>query len=370
MTVAASAAGGMLSFPGEVEATHSEAKLKVLMLGGTYFVGPHLVNQCLRRGHQVTLFNRGKTNPGLFPALEWVEGNRYSEKGKGLQGLRGSRTWDIVIDTWQGPPGCVAKTSELLKDRARQYIFISSIAAFKDYRIHGITEEYPLLEVADLIDSKDPELDYSSRKRAGELAVKRYFQERSTILRCGSIRGESYTSNPRDLMNYYEYHLMLGNTLILPDDLTAKLQLIDVKDLAQFATKVINNQLHGDYNMVGPEEPLPFKDFLKISHKATGGLSELVWVDPDWLVKKGVRPWVDIPNWVRMNEADPGFYTISNQKAINAGLTFRPTFTTIVDGLPNLSVNQLQELDVSGLKDESRIALIEAWKEGNESTKK
>lgn len=334
---------------------------KILVLGGTNFVGPHFVNQALKRGFEVTLFNRGITNPDMFPHLEHIKGNRFPDLDNGIKGLNGSRKWDAVIDTWQGPPGCVASTAKLLQNRTNHYIYISSIAAFRDYRNHGMTEDAPLIDMAGQLNSFADTLGYSERKRAGEQAVMLYFPENGTILRCGSIRGETYNVQ-EGLSDFYHFHFRLGNTLVLPDDDEAKFQLIDVKDLAKFGLHLIDQHKPGCYNTVGPGYSLSFKDYIKEIHKATDNISKIYWADNKWLQEKNVSPWNDLPNYIPMSDPEPGFYTISNDKGIEAGLTFRPVFTTIVESLGNLSIDQLRKTEsANGMDENRRLSLISDW---------
>ncbi len=336
-----------------------QSKLKILMLGGTNYVGPHFVNQALRNGYEVTLFNRGITNKSLFPEVEWLEGNRYPERGKGLEALQGDRKWDVVIDTWQGPPGCVHLTSSLLKNRARQYIYISSIAAFGNYKDHKMTEDHKKIDVLDKIKSMNEDLGYAVKKRASEQALHNNFPDGATVLHVGSIRGESYNDNSDLNLSLYDYHFLLGNDLVLPDDPTAEFQMIDVKDLAEFTINIMKNSYYGDFNIVGPSDPVLYKDYVNAMHQATENLSKIYWVDPQWLMDRGVGPFNAVPNWIPKESHGPGFYTISNQKAINHGLTFRPIFTTLVDGLPDISINQIKNLkNANGYSNEKRLDLL------------
>lgn len=337
----------------------------ILFLGGTDFVGPHIINEALRRGIEVTIFNRGLTNPDLFPNLEFIEGNRYPNIGKGLTGLLTDRQWDIVVDTWQKEPGCVNQTAQLLAGRCSHYIYISSIAVYKNYKSHGINEEYDVINGVDSINSFDPNLDYSSRKAASEAAILKYFPKSSTIMRCGTIMGESWNPNNTEPVNYYAHNFVLGKPMILPNDPIATFQLVDVKDLASFVIKSIINLNYGIYNVTGPSRPLLFTEYLKIYHEASGSLSPIVWADPEWLIENGVKPWTDLPNWVRWNESEPGFYTIDNRKAIGAGLNFRDVNITLTENLPDLHLSNLKHVKVhSGLSDSRHKELIALHNKG------
>jgi 2'-hydroxyisoflavone reductase len=299
----------------------------------------------------------------MFPYLEHITGNRFPDINGGIKGLHGTRRWDAVIDTWQGPPGCVGLTTELLKKRADHYLYISSIATYMSYKEHGITEAAPLPDMSGKINSYSDDLGYSERKRAAEQAVLGHYPRNGSVLRCGSIRGESY-SPVREAADFYHHHLRLGNTLVLPDDTEAKFQLIDVKDLANFGLNIIDKDSPGSYNMVGPGQPLNFKEYIREIHQATDNIATIHWADYSWLKERNISPWNDLPNYIPMSDPEPGFYTISNEKAIKAGLTFRPVFTTVVESLDNLSLDQLRRQETAnGLSEDRRLALIEDWEE-------
>lgn len=310
--------------------------LRILMLGGTDFVGPWLVETALQRGHEVTLFNRGITNPDLFPNLEKLRGNRYPDRDAGLSALGSSRTWDVVFDTWQQAPGCVEATVRLLRERVGQYVYVSSIASYRDYRESGLTEQGPMLAAAEHIQSFSEDLAYPLRKRAAEQAVENSFECNGIVLRCTSIQGP-HVRRPLDGEldpGYWGYRFLTGRSILAPDDPTAVFQLIDVRDLALFTIRAAELKFDGAFNMVGPERPLPLKSYLEAYHAATGNRSELVWVDREFLKAQEVRPWDDIRNWIPGDVPEPGFYRISNERALGHGLSYRPVLETIRDGVP------------------------------------
>lgn len=334
--------------------------LRVLMLGGTNFVGPHLVQTALDRGHEVTLFNRGETNPHMFPELEKLRGNRYPDQGEGLAALDTSRTWDTVIDTWQAEPGCVDLTARMLAERTERYVYISSIATYRSFRELGITEAGPMIDATEHIASFDAELGYRTRKRAGEQAVEQIFGDRGTVLRCTSIAGFNHGGDAsQQAAPYWASRLTAGEPLLAPDDPTAVFQLIDVKDMASFAIRAIENKFGGAYNMVGPEQPLPLPDYLRAWSEATGNRSPIVWMEPQFLLDQGVRPFDDIPNWIPANDPEPGFYRISNARSLAHGLTYRPLADTIRDGIASLG--DLAGVETPGLTRARELELIEAW---------
>lgn len=358
-------AGGVGALSGLANAA-PHRRLRILMLGGTNYVGPHLVRTALDRGHEVTLFNRGITNPHLFPELEKLRGNRYPDRDHGLRALETSRTWDAVLDTWQEAAGCVDLTARMLAERAERYVYISSIATFRHYRESGMTEEGPLLDATEHVRSFDhPGPGYALRKRAGEQAVGRAFGERGIVLRCTSIQGLSgFGRGPATGTEpgYWPYRFLIGEPMLAPDDPTAAFQLIDVKDLARFAIRAVERGFVGAYNMVGPAEPLTLPEYLRAWSEATDHRSPLVWADPDWLREQGVRPWEDIRNWIPGDDPEPGFYRISARKAVAHGLSYRPLARTIHDMIASTADPARFEPPATGLSRERERELIERWR--------
>ena len=335
-------------------------RLRILMLGGTNFVGPHLVQAALGRGHQVTLFNRGRTNPHLFPEVEKLRGDRYPDRGEGPGALDTSRTWDAVIDTWQEAPGCVDLTARMLAPRAERYVYISSIATYRGFRDIGITEGSPMIEAAERVGSFDSELGYRARKRAGEQAVEGHFGARATVLRCTSIGGRNYSADANQHASYWATRFLAAEPLIVPDDPGAVVQLIDVKDMARFAIDAIEKSLGGAYNVVGPEQPLSLRDYVRTWSEATSGRSPIVWVTPAFLAQQGVRPFDDIPSWIPESDSEPGFYRISNARARRDGLTFRPLASTLHDEIAGLG-DPASLRTPGGMSREKERELIESW---------
>jgi len=244
--------------------------LNILVLGGTGFVGPAIVRELIKNGHQVTLFNRGKTDPNLFPGIELLKGNRYPERGKGLSALKTNRTWDAVVDTWAQEPGCVNATCKLLSNRVKSYVYISSIATYSNYRKVGITEQDNLVNAQEYVESFDSELGYSLRKRASEQAVENIFDSQGIILRCSSILG--YDGGKKDPTSqsaaaYWGFRFLFNTPVLVPDDSSAVMQYIDVKDIAKFLNTSVERNLSGPFNLVGPEEPLSLLHFLETSIK-------------------------------------------------------------------------------------------------------
>ena len=356
---------GCLALPSLTRLRSTSDKLSILFLGGTNFVGPTIIGEALKRGHDVTLFNRGKTDPGLFPNLKHLRGNRYPDSGSGLAALKNNQNWDAVIDTWSREPGCVHETSRLLENRVNRYVYISSIATYRNYKEVGMTEEGPLLDAGEHVSSFNSDLSYPVRKRASEQAVAQIYGARGIIHRCTSIQG--FDGGKKDPGNqssaaYWGFRFLSGEKVLVPDDPTAVLQYIDVKDMARFVVRSIEKEMTGAFNLVGPRNPLPFREYISTWKKATGSASEIVRVDRSFLNKHNIRPFVDIPLWIPLDEPEPGFYQISNNRAVSHGLTYRPLEDTLKDILSSLHGRTLDVIS-RGLDRERELKMINLWSE-------
>jgi 2'-hydroxyisoflavone reductase len=236
-------------------------RLRLLVLGGTNCVGPHLVRTAIERGHEVTLFNRGITSPRMFPELETLLGDRYPDRGRGPAAPATPRTWDAVVDTWQEAPGCVDLTARMLARRAARYLSVSSIATYLNSHKRRMTEEGPLFDAAEHVGSFEADLGYVTRKRASEQAVERHFGERRILLRCTRVHGLNLDPDPHNQGSYWPSRFLSGQPILAPDDPLARFQLIDVRDLARFAVNALENGFGGAFNVAGPEEPLLLRDY-------------------------------------------------------------------------------------------------------------
>ena len=302
----------------------SKDKLKILVLGGTYFVGPSIVNAALRNNHTVTLFNRGVTNPKLFPGLELIKGDR--DQGiKAYEPLKNEK-WDVVIDVWPEKSNLVDEATSALMDHTNHYVFISSIAVYNDFQLVGLSEES---EVVGLASNKD-EWDYSEEKLAAELFVGDRFQNRHTILRPGPIKG--WRDPALDLL-YWCIKLNRDDSIIAPGSGMDPLQFIDVNDVGRFAVMASENNIVGIYNCTGPRKvPLLWKDFLAVSKKHFNSQTELFWANEDFLTRNEVSSFTDLPLWAPLSE-DKGFMQISNKKLLQTGFEYTSINSTLDDCL-------------------------------------
>lgn len=341
-------------------ATTSAARpLDILVLGGTGFLGPHTVEYALARGHDVTLFNRGKTNSDLFPSVEKLVGDRDPEVGHGLDALSGSRTWDAVIDTSGYVPRIVDASASLLGERVGQYLFVSTICQYRDWlegEDHGTEER--AAAVLDDPDTEDVRSYYCELKAYSEQAADAAMPGRVTQIRPGLIVGPR---DGTDRFTYWPVRAARGGRMLAPGKPSDLTQYIDVRDLAEFMVHALERELTGSYNLVRP--PLPFGEVLDACLQATGADTEFVWVPADFLVEQDVLAWRDLNLWVDSDGPQSGSLTWSPNKALAAGLGIRPVRDTIeatLDWFGDLPEERRMNLR-AGLDPAREQAVLDAW---------
>ncbi len=327
-TAAVAGAGAALaaSFPASLEAATGSAATprKILILGGTAFLGPQIVEIAQAHGHVLTLFNRGKTNPGLFQDIEKLHGDRNGD----LKSLEG-RAWDAVIDTSGYVPRQVTASASLLAPRVKQYVFISTISVFAEDIKPGTGEDGKLLTMPDETSEDVPKF-YGALKALCEGAADKAMPGKTTIVRPGLIVGPG---DRTDRYTYWPVRLARGGEVLAPGNGDDPVQYIDVRDLAAWIVRGVEKTLLGTYNAVGPSKPTTMKTFLDTVMKGVGGEARLTWVPADFLEKQGVAAWSDMPVWVPSRGGEEGFTAIDCRKAIAAGLKFRPGTETARDTL-------------------------------------
>ena len=321
VTGLAAAAAPALAGQGAQAAAASPRRLKLLILGGTVFLGPELVEAALARGHEVTLFNRGKTRPGLFPHLEKLHGDRDGQ----LDALKGRR-WDAVLDTSGYVPRIVRLSAKLLAPSVERYLFISSISAYADGLTAPVGEESRLATLDDPA-SENVKRDYGALKAACERAAEAAMPGRTLSIRPGLIVGPG---DPTDRFTYWPVRLARGGEVLAPGDGRDPVQVIDARDLAALAIRCAEHGRAGVMNAVGPAAPVTMGELLAEVAAGVKVAPPLTWVDDKFLEQARVAPWSDLPVW--MGKDDP-LSRCSNARALAAGLTCRPLADTARDTL-------------------------------------
>jgi 2'-hydroxyisoflavone reductase len=300
--------------------------MRLLVLGGTKFLGRHAVAHALADGHEVTTFTRGRTNPELFPDAEHLIGDRDG----GLDALRG-RGWDAVIDTSGYVPRVVRQSAELLEPAVGRYVFISTVSVYDGNGGAGTDVDGPVGRIEDGSTEEITDESYGPLKALCERAVEETFgPERSLVIRPGLIVGPD---DPTDRFTYWPARIAEGGRVLAPGSPGTPTQVIDVRDLAAWTLDLTERGTSGRFNAVGPERPLPIGEVLDRSAAVSGSDAELVWVPSRALIERGVEVWTDLPLWLGedpeltwMDEVDPA-------PAVAEGLRYRPLDETIADTL-------------------------------------
>jgi 2'-hydroxyisoflavone reductase len=324
MLMAGAAAATLLSGP-TFAAEDKVKPLKVLIFGGTGFIGPHIVRALHAGGHQMTLFNRGKRNPGLFPDIETVIGDR----NESLDALKG-RKWDVVVDDVAYFPAQVKKSTELLKDQVRHYIYVSSISAYADLTPPGIDEDYKLAQLKDPNVTEITNDTYGGLKAACEQIVEQAFGERQAVIRPSYIVGPGDTS---DRFTYWPVRVARGGEVLAPGSPRDPIQFIDVRDLADFMRVCVERTVSGRYNLCNPPGAVTMGDLLATSKRLSKSNATFTWASQSFLEQNKALESGEIPIWAPTTGAEAGATLVSSARAVAKGLRFRDLDTTIKDTL-------------------------------------
>jgi len=333
----------------------------ILILGGTGFLGPHVVEAALARGHTLTLFNRGKTNPKLFPDLEKLHGDRDGH----LEALVG-RTWDAVVDTSGYVPRIVKASADLLAPSVGHYVFVSTISVYADEAKVGADETAAVATIEDPT-NEDVATNYGALKALCEQAAEAAMPERVTNVRPGLIVGPR---DPTGRFTHWPTRLAGGGEVIGPGDGTTPTQWIDGRDLAAWIVTLIERRTTGVYNALGPVERTTMKAALDACNHAGGDRATITWVDDEFLDHEGVSAWQDLPMWIPAKGDMAGFGTLANARAVAAGLTFRPILDTARDTLdwvahladdPEVPADKRDRITSSGIARDRELAVLAKW---------
>ncbi|MBI4880175.1 MAG: NAD-dependent epimerase/dehydratase family protein [Planctomycetes bacterium] len=372
-----SAAGSLLALTGPAAARaaaqetgpapasgEAREKLNLLILGGTVLLGPATVRAALARGHNMTLFNRGKTNADLFPELEKLHGDRETGDLASLAG----RTWDAVIDTSGYVPAHVAATAALVAPSARQYVFLSSCSVYADHSVRN-DETSPVIEVTD-DEAAAPKTireslaNYGGMKARCERVAEEAMPGRVTAIRPGLIIGPDDIS---DRFTYWAVRVARGGEVLAPGDGSDPVQLVDARDLGAWIIHCVEESITGTFNAVSPAGRWNMAEMLCGVKAAFSCDARFTWVDAEFLAAQGVAPWTDLPVWLPAEGEHAAFHLVSTEKAVAAGLTFRPLAESARDTVAWHDATRPGHVfgrspGRAGLKPEREAELLEAWR--------
>jgi 2'-hydroxyisoflavone reductase len=324
--------------------------VRILILGGTLFVGRHLVESAQARGYEVTLFNRGQTAPDLYPDVETLHGDRAAGD---LASLR-EGSWDAVVDTSARVPRWVRDAAMLLADRVGHYTFVSSCSVYSDTTLPGTNESSPVHALEDETTEEITSAEvYGGLKVLCERELERTLPGRSLSARAGLIVGP-YDMSGR--FTYWVHRIPRGGDVLAPEPRVQPVQLIHARDLADWLLDMAEKGESGVFNATGPERPLTMEGVLEAIVEETGSGARLVWVDEDYLVENGVEAWSDLPLWVAPggNPEVANFLAVDVSKAVGSGLRFRPLAQTIRDTL-----EQAETFPQAGLEETRERELLQ-----------
>lgn len=317
--------------------------MRLLLLGGPRFLGRAVTDAALAAGHEVTFFNRGRTNPELYPDVERLVGDRAED----LSPL-GGRTWDAVIDTCGYLPGVVGASAEALAGTG-VYCFVSSISVYADFSV-PVDEDSPVAELGDLPADEVTEASYGPLKALSEDAVHEVFDERALVVRPGLIVGPH---DPTGRFTYWPHRIARGGEVLAPAPPDRPTQSIDVRDLGAWIVSLCERGAGGVFNATHPG--ITFGALLETCRTVAGVDADVTWVTPEFLLAHEVGQWMELPLWLEGTEtayAD----RVDVSRAVAAGLTFRPLEETVRGTLDAAATTE-----AAGLRPEREAELLEAW---------
>ena len=335
--------------------------MKILILGGTAFLGPQIVEAALARKHTVTLFNRGKTRPSLFPDVEKLRGDREKDEYDALK----NRQWDAAVDVPAQTPHWIRKAAEVLKGNVRQYVYISSISAYpmNSFQKPGKDEEAEVEKLPPGTDDSKFQMQlYGAFKAASEQATRDAYGKGATIIRPGLIVGPGDYS---DRFTYWPQRVERGGEILAPGSPESPVQFIDARDLGEWIVRVIEDGHSGTYNATGPYRPLPMAGLLYGCKAVVSNDAHFTWVPDAFCLEQGVGPWMEMPLWIPPEPDSMGFSQVSVAKAVAHGLTFRPLADTVKATLEWAKTRPADRKPRAGLKPEKEAAVLKAWHEKN-----
>jgi 2'-hydroxyisoflavone reductase len=336
---------------------------RILILGGTGFLGPATIEVAQARGHQVTMFNRGKTRPDLFPGVEKLHGDRDPKKGEGLKALE-TGTWDAVIDNSGYYPRLVGASAALLAPRAKQYLYISSISAYREPNPENGTEDAPLATLTDptVEDMGKDYANYGGLKALCEQAAQKAMPGRTAVIRPGYIVGPD---DPSGRFTYWPARFDRGGEVAVPGAPSDPVEIIDVRDLAAWLVHLVEEGTTGVFNACGPEKRLAWGSLVEAFQKVGNPSAKPVWIPAEFMVK---QEGTEFSIWAPYAGETKGFHTWRNDRAVKTGLRFRPALDTARDTLAWFKTQEKVEKGrnkLAGPSAEQEAKLIAAWREAS-----
>lgn len=317
--------------------------MKLLLLGGPRFLGRAIVDTALGRGHDLTLFNRGTTNPELYPEIERIVGDR-----KGALDALAGREWDAVVDTCGYLPRDVRASAEALSGSGL-YCIVSSISVYAHFR-HVVDENGPIAQLGSLPSDEVTDESYGPLKALCEEAVRHLFGDRALVVRPGLIVGPH---DPTGRFTYWPHRIACGGEVLAPSPSDAPTQVIDVRDLADWIVALCQGGVGGTYNATHPG--VSWAGLLETCRIVTNSDARITWVAPEFLVEHEVGPWMELPLWLVDSDAEFA-NRVDVSRALEAGLTFRPLKETV-----RATLDEAQTTEAAGLRPEREAELLAAW---------
>jgi 2'-hydroxyisoflavone reductase len=317
--------------------------VRLLLLGGPRFLGRAIADAALERGHELTFFNRGRSNPELYPEVERIVGDRAGD----LTALRGG-AWDAVVDTSGYLPASVRASSEALAGSGL-YCFVSSVSVYADFTA-PVDEDTPVAKLGDLPEDEVTHETYGPLKALCEDAVRDVLGERAFVVRPGLITGPH---DPTGRFTYWPHRIARGGEVLAPAPSDAPMQSIDVRDLGEWIVSACERRLSGTFNATHPG--FTWQELVDTCREVTAADAEITWVSPDFLVEQEVGEWMELPLWL----VDPALEyadRVDVSRALEAGLTFRPLADTVRSAL-----EEAETTEAAGLTPEREAALLEEW---------
>jgi 2'-hydroxyisoflavone reductase len=353
----------------------ARAPLDILILGGTGFTGPEQVDYALARGHRVTLFNRGKTRPGLFKGK--VAEELIGDLNTDTSALKG-KTFDVVIDNPTTLPVWVRNAAQYLEGDTKHYIFISTTSVYRDQSEIGINENSPTVPMPAGLDPYQPDQrssaqlaasnnpgNYGAFKARSEVEVQNQYPGINTVIRPCLIVGPL---DRTDRFTYWPARIDKGGEVLAPDKPDDPCQFIDSRDLAEWTIRMAEMREFGTYNAIGPDKPLTIAEMLYGVKAVTTAGAQFTWVSWEFLQAQGVRPWSHMPVWMPPYGRTAGYQRRNASKALAKGLTFRPLAVTAKDTLdwhrtrPAEAQAATLEGKINGLSMKREAEVLAAWK--------